>query len=417
MHFKEIKEFNILLFDLDGVIYVENQLLPGAHHLLQTLRKQGSRIRFLTNDPRPTREMILRKLCSFGIQASIEEIITAGWATAQYLKSRFISSVYVVGSEGLKWEIESAGISVNQTTKVCESVVVGCDKRVTCHNLDQAVQFILKGTKFIAVNTDVSFPASQGISLATGALVKLIQTVTGVMPYVIGKPNATLFEMALSDEPFVKENVLMIGDTLETDILGAHRFGVTAVLLTNKPVPTIPSFHCYQPDAIVHHLDELLPSENFKIACWEAESDVWSDTIRPGVAAVILQHDASEVLLVKRTDNNLWGIPSGHIQCGESVSDAIVREIFEEIGLHIHVLKLVGVYSEPLRQIFQYASHAVHFITQCFECKIKGGCIHVDSAEIQEAKFFNVDNLPILLEAHKQWLSDTLTNDVRAYIR
>ncbi|SDN09558.1 ADP-ribose pyrophosphatase YjhB, NUDIX family [Fictibacillus solisalsi] len=142
------------------------------------------------------------------------------------------------------------------------------------------------------------------------------------------------------------------------------------------------------------------------------------DDLKAGVA-VILLNEENQVLLQKRADVGLWGIPSGHIEIGETVSEAAIREVKEETNLDIRIKKLIGVYSDPSSQVFTYPNgKAVHFITTCFLAEIIGGELRCNSSESLEIKFFEQQNLPQdLLKMHPRWLKDALANRKSAYIR
>lgn len=140
--------------------------------------------------------------------------------------------------------------------------------------------------------------------------------------------------------------------------------------------------------------------------------------LKAGVAVIILNEE-SQVLLQKRADVGLWGIPSGHIEIGETVSEATIREVKEETNLDIRIKKLIGVYSDPNSQVFEYPNgKVVHFITTCFLAEIIGGKLKCNSSESLEIKFFNYQNLPHnLLKMHPQWLDDALDKRETAFIR
>ncbi|HDK7167461.1 TPA: NUDIX domain-containing protein [Clostridium botulinum] len=132
--------------------------------------------------------------------------------------------------------------------------------------------------------------------------------------------------------------------------------------------------------------------------------------ICPGVAIVIF-NDKKQILLQKRSDVGLWGIPSGHVEPGETVINAAIREVFEETGLHVKVARFIGVYSDPKSQIFEYPDGRItHFVTCCFEAKIIGGEISCESSETLDLKFFPIDELPIdIVKMHPDWLKDALS--------
>lgn len=133
--------------------------------------------------------------------------------------------------------------------------------------------------------------------------------------------------------------------------------------------------------------------------------------ICPGVAIIIFDNE-NNILLQKRADVNLWGIPSGHVEPGETVTEAAIREVFEETGLQVEILRLIGVYSDPKSQIFKYPDGRItHFVTCCFQGKITGGKISTSSPETLEVKFFPINKLPSnILKMHPNWLDDALSN-------
>lgn len=142
------------------------------------------------------------------------------------------------------------------------------------------------------------------------------------------------------------------------------------------------------------------------------------DEIRPGVAVIVLDAK-NRVLLQKRSDVGLWGIPSGHVEPGETVAEAAVREVKEETNLDIRILKLIGVYSEPDSQVFKYPDgRTVHFITTCFLAEVVSGELRCNSSESLDVQFFEPNALPTdLLKMHPRWLKDALANKEAAFIR
>lgn len=142
------------------------------------------------------------------------------------------------------------------------------------------------------------------------------------------------------------------------------------------------------------------------------------DSLKAGVAVVIL-NEQNQVLLQKRADVRLWGIPSGHVEIGETVAEAAIREVKEETNLEVKITKLIGVYSDPDSQVFTYPNGStVHFITTCFFAEITGGTLQCNSVESIDVKFFDAHRLPDdLLKMHPEWLNDALAKCERAFIR
>ncbi|KKB33118.1 HAD-IIA family hydrolase [Heyndrickxia sporothermodurans] len=409
-------EFDVFLFDLDGVIYIGSEPLPEAVESLRRLRKEKKEIRFLTNDPCTTREKTAKRLSKLGIEASSEEVITSGWLTAQYLHHEKVRTAFVLSDENLKWECQQVGINIKDQTNV-EAVVVGWDDNASFHDIQKAAKFIHKGSKFVATNADRTFPTPEGPLPAVGAMVEAIRVSTEKRPIIVGKPYPYMFKKALED--FIPSSrAVMVGDNPYTDILGAHQAGIPAILVSEQNVKKFPSARDFRnPDATIPNLKSLFDS-NINIKKWISPSFSWPDNIEAGVAGIIFDKK-QRVLLMKRADNGLWGIPSGHVEPGETVEEAIIREIREETGLRVKVNRLIGVYSDPVSQVFSYPNGNVsHFITTCFECEVIGGTLNRKSEETLDADYFDFNHLPEnLLNMHPRWLKDALERERISYIR
>lgn len=402
------EQFDAFLFDLDGVVYLGDEPLPRARESLARLREAGREVRFLTNDPRPTCEEVVCKLAGMGVEACEGEVVTSGWATAEHLRESGTRSAYVVGSRGLETEIRRAGVEI--VGSGCPEVaVVGADESISYHHIRRAARLISEGATFVATNPDGSFPTPEGPAPAAGAVAAAIEAACGVRPIVIGKPHPPMFEAAT--EGFdINTRTVMVGDNPETDILGAHRAGITGVLVSKAPVsfPVARDFRA--PDATIPDLSFLFDPVVTPRG-WEMPPFQWPERVAVGVAAVVFD-GAGKVLLGRRADNKLWGLPSGRVEPGETVEEAIIRELKEEIGLEAEITRFVGVYSDPASQTFAYPTgEVVQFVTSCFACRMVGGLLRADGVEVLEAKFFEVEELPDqLLPMHPTWLTDALVN-------
>ena len=229
------EQFDAFLFDLDGTVYVGEELLPHARESLLRLRSSGKTIRFLTNDPRPTRAEVVRRLARMGIETEQREVFTSGWATARHLRESGIGSTYVVGSSGLVSEICHAGVEVIESGQP-EAVVVGGDEGTCYPHLLRATRFILGGARFIATNADGSYPAPEGPIPGAGAIVAAIEAASGKEPNVIvGKPNPHFFKLAIKSLDTNSKQVVMVGDNPATDISGAFEVGIAGILVEEAP--------------------------------------------------------------------------------------------------------------------------------------------------------------------------------------
>lgn len=141
--------------------------------------------------------------------------------------------------------------------------------------------------------------------------------------------------------------------------------------------------------------------------------------IRPAVAAAVFNTEG-QILLQKRKDVNQWGLISGHVEFGESVEEAILREIKEETGTKAEITRLIGVYSSPLSQTYHYTGKTVQYVTTYFEARLQNECIeNFSNEETAALRFFHPGQLPVneLAQLHPNWLSDALSPATSVYIR
>src|SRR5215207_9854241 len=227
------ERFDAFMFDLDGVVYLGDELLPGSDEALARLREAGKEVRFLTNGPRPTRRQVCRRLAGMGVQVDAEEVITSGWATANYLLQNGVESAYVIGSRGLASEIGVVGVEVVDRGP-CEVVVVGCDGHVSYSHIRQASRYIFEGARFVATNANGSFPSPKGPLPGTGAIVEAVRVTTDEKPIVIGKLFPPMYDKALKGLSTARERTGMVGDTLESDIAGDKSGGISGVLVQRE---------------------------------------------------------------------------------------------------------------------------------------------------------------------------------------
>lgn len=135
-----------------------------------------------------------------------------------------------------------------------------------------------------------------------------------------------------------------------------------------------------------------------------------------GVFGAILD-DQARVLLVERADLDMWCLPGGLLEVGESVTAAVVRECAEEIGLEVRVERMVGVYSDPARHLFRYKSGMMkHFVTIVFKCCIVGGEIRC-SDEVRKVGYFGASMLDHVVPSHRVWIEDALAGSTATFMR
>lgn len=229
-----LDRFDHFLIDLDGVVYVGDRPTPRAAETLAALQAAGKRRCFITNDPRHTADAYAGKLRRLGIPAEPAEFLTSGRAAALHLEreGRLAEPVFVVGSDGLRSEIKSVGGCLAEGAEGTRAriVVVGGHEAFAYPELKIATLAIQRGAAFIATNRDATFPMPDGLWPGTGPIVAAIEAATGVTPVVVGKPEKPIFEIALALFP-PGGRTAIIGDRLDSDILGGRRVGIATILV------------------------------------------------------------------------------------------------------------------------------------------------------------------------------------------
>jgi 4-nitrophenyl phosphatase len=248
-----------VVLDMDGVLWRGESPLLGLNSLFEFFAVRDMPFILATNNSTNTVEAYVRKLARLGVQASPANIVTSAVATAEYLKVHYNSGlrVHIVGEAGLHQIMLDAGfIPVMADADV---VVVGMDRDVTYEKLRRATYLIRDGARFIGTNGDLTFPMPDGgIAPGAGSILAALQASTGQIPFVIGKPEPVMFEMALARLGVDACHALMVGDRLETDILGAQRAGLkTALVMTGVTTREILSGSEIKPDLVFSGIDEL----------------------------------------------------------------------------------------------------------------------------------------------------------------
>jgi len=234
-----LKKYRAVLLDGDGVLWKADQPLPGIQELFNYLAEQDIGWALLTNNNGHSVGRFIDRFARFGIQARKDSIFTSSTVTAEYLREKYGegASLYAIGMNGLLEALEEAGFEIAQGADLPRrppaAVVAGMDLDLDYQKITNAMRLILEGADFVATNTDRNYPRPDGVYPATGVVTGAIQGATGVDPYVVGKPYPAIFQAALKHLDVNPEETLMVGDQLDTDILGANQAGIdSAVVLT-----------------------------------------------------------------------------------------------------------------------------------------------------------------------------------------
>jgi arabinose operon protein AraL len=223
------------IFDLDGTIYLEDQLIEGAADTIQTLKKRGDKVVFLTNKSIATRSDYLEKLGRMGIDASLEEIVNPNYITAKYLRKKMQAgeSVFVIGEEALFKELSEEHIAMTDDYTKASYVVIGWDRQFTYDKLNAAYQAWRNKAEIIATNPDRTCPVNGGQIPDCGAMIGALEGATGApIDTIIGKPSRMMADFVVSELLKLKPaNCYMVGDRLETDIRMGNENGFHSILV------------------------------------------------------------------------------------------------------------------------------------------------------------------------------------------
>ncbi|MGD8966509.1 MAG: HAD-IIA family hydrolase [Anaerolineae bacterium] len=221
---------------MDGVLWRGDEPLPGLPAFFAFLRQNDVAFVLATNNSSRTPEQYAAKLARFGVQVSVESVLTSALVSAAYLAevAPSASRVFVIGEEGIQRALQEQGFILDdngdERHPEADYVVVGWDRNLSWEKLATASLLIHNGAGFVGTNPDTTYPTERGPVPGNGALLAALQTATGVEPFVTGKPEPWMYREALRRMDATAETTAMIGDRLDTDIAGAARAGLTTVL-------------------------------------------------------------------------------------------------------------------------------------------------------------------------------------------
>jgi HAD superfamily hydrolase (TIGR01450 family) len=255
-------DFDVALLDLDGVVYVGRDAVPGAADALRAAREQGMRLAFVTNNAARPPSAVAAHLTELGIAADPAEVITSSQAAAHYLAERLPggANVLVVGTTGLVEALRERGLTpVFSADDDPAAVVQGYSPDLDWHQLAEGAVVIRRGRPWIATNLDPTVPSPRGPLPGNGSLVAALRHATGVTPVATGKPDPTMHRESV--ERSAAHRPIVVGDRLDTDVEGARRVGCPSLLVltgVTTPLEVITASEQLRPDFVGADLSALL---------------------------------------------------------------------------------------------------------------------------------------------------------------
>lgn len=248
-----------LILDMDGVLWRGKQPIGNLARIFERIQSLGLKYTFATNNATGSVSQYVEKLRFLGVNAEPQQIINSPMAVAHYLKQSHPQggAVYLIGETGLIEALHEAGFYHSEDGVL--AVVAGLDRQFTYEKLRKASLLIQKGIPFIGTNPDKTFPSAEGLTPGAGSILAAIEAASGTAPKIMGKPYPHLFQLALQQMGTQPSETLVIGDRLDTDILGGINSGCkTALVLTGVTTRAEAEQFHPKPDWIANSLGELV---------------------------------------------------------------------------------------------------------------------------------------------------------------
>lgn len=255
---EKIRNKSGFICDMDGVIYHGNRVLDGVIEFVDWLQSEKKKFVFLTNSSERTIKELQEKLARMGISVSNDHFYTSALATAAFLKSQKPDgSAYIIGEAGLINALYNAGYSINNIDP--DYVVMGEARSYSYEQIEKAVNLVYKGAKLIGTNPDISGPIENGIAPATKALIAPIEIATGKQAYFVGKPNPLMMRIALKKLGIRREDTIIIGDRMDTDIIAGIESEIdTCLVLSGITSENEINEFAYRPRYVLKGVGEIV---------------------------------------------------------------------------------------------------------------------------------------------------------------
>jgi len=252
-------DISALILDMDGVLWRDSEPIGNLPEIFDHIKEMGWKVILATNNATLSVPQYVDKLSGYGVDLQPEQIVNSAQAAAFYLRRQYPSGggVFVIGELGLVSTLANSGFSsvaltpdtLSSNREPVLAVIVSLDRRLDYDKLTVATRLIRSGVPFIGSNPDLTFPTPAGLIPGAGAIIAAVEAATSVKPVVVGKPSPEMYKLAMERMGGSPENTLVIGDRLETDILGGQELGCrTALVLSGvttqaaaetwRPAPT-----------------------------------------------------------------------------------------------------------------------------------------------------------------------------------
>ena len=261
MNLEKLRARKGFICDMDGVIYLGSQLLPGVREFVSWLNENDKQFLFLTNSSERSPKELRQKLQRMGLDIGEEHFYTSALATAAFLKKQAPGcTAFVIGAPGLLNALYDVGVTMNDVDP--DYVIIGEGNSYNYENILRAVRLVLKGARLIGTNSDLTGPSEDGIIPACRAMISPIEMATGQNAYFVGKPNPLMMRTGLSILGVHSAEAVMIGDRMDTDMVAGIETGLdTALVLSGVTAREDIRKFPYRPRLVLDGVGDIPPKE------------------------------------------------------------------------------------------------------------------------------------------------------------
>ncbi len=255
-----IKDLRLFLLDMDGTIYLDEQLFDGVQEFLQYIKDIGGKYMFLTNNSSKSVDSYINKLERLGIQATADDFLTSANATVLHLQKKTYKKIYAFGTTSFKEQLRSADLPItDKLENDIDCLCMAFDTELTFQKLEDACILLNRGVDYIATNPDWVCPTWYGSVPDCGSVSEMLYNATKRRPIFIGKPQPAMALLAMEKTGFSKEETAIIGDRLYTDIACGVNAGITSIfVLSGEGTMDDVQKSDKKPDFIYQDIKELL---------------------------------------------------------------------------------------------------------------------------------------------------------------
>lgn len=255
-----MRNCRLFLLDMDGTLYVDDSLFPGVQDFLSHIRQIGGQYIFLTNNSSKGVDKYVEKLAALGICATPEDFLTSTHATVAHLLQKKYIKIYAFGTASFRQQLQDAGLPItDRVDPDVDCLCMGFDTELSFQKLEDACILLGRGVDYVATNPDWVCPTWYGFVPDCGSVSEMLFRATGRRPLFIGKPERAMAELAMKRTGFSKEETVLIGDRLYTDIACANNAGIHSVLVLSgeSTLKDVETSHA-KPEWICKDIQEFL---------------------------------------------------------------------------------------------------------------------------------------------------------------